>query len=244
MLLTRRDFVRHTAALAGAALIGTPSLFAAEAGATKRTAVDQVPLGKTGLKLSRLGIGTGTNSGNVQKALGKEAFERLIKYAYDKGITYIDTAQSYATFDWIAGAIRGLPREKLFIQSKIPGQPPNVLEAIDRHRKVFNTDYIDSMLIHCMSKTVGPTISNASWTDSMKRNKSNGSRSRACRVTVSQDSEPPSRRHGSRSTSFVSIHKPNISMARRKHGISREQTCNPSWPKSGKCVKRAEASSA
>jgi len=161
MLLTRRDFVRHTAALAGAALIGTPSLFAAEAGATKRTAVDQVPLGKTGLKLSRLGIGTGTNSGNVQKALGKEAFERLIKYAYDKGITYIDTAQSYATFDWIAGAIRGLPREKLFIQSKIPGQPPNVLEAIDRHRKVFNTDYIDSMLIHCMVKD--------GWTDDFKR---------------------------------------------------------------------------
>ncbi len=34
-----------------------------------RTAVDQVPLGKTGLKLSRLGFGTGSNSGHVQRAL-------------------------------------------------------------------------------------------------------------------------------------------------------------------------------
>jgi hypothetical protein len=30
-------------------------------------------LGKTGLKLSRLGIGTGSNSGNVQRSLGPTA---------------------------------------------------------------------------------------------------------------------------------------------------------------------------
>lgn len=161
MSLSRREFMRQTVTWAGAALIGSRSLLAGESGTVKRTAVDQVPLGKTGLKLSRLGIGTGTNSGNVQRALGKDAFVRLIKYAYDKGITYIDAAQSYATFEWIADAIRGLPREKLFIQSKIPGQPANVLEAIDRHRKVFNTDYIDSMLIHCMVKN--------GWTDDFKR---------------------------------------------------------------------------
>ena len=42
-----------------------------------RTAVDQVPLGKTGLKLSRLGFGTGSNSGNVQKGLGQQTFNSL-----------------------------------------------------------------------------------------------------------------------------------------------------------------------
>ena len=118
-------------------------------------------LGKTGLKLSRLGFGTGSNSGNVQQALGQPAFNDLIHYAYDRGITYFDCAQSYATFEWIAGAIKGLPREKLFLQSKIPGQPQDVLKTIDRHRQVFKTDYVDSLLIHCMVKD--------GWTDAWKR---------------------------------------------------------------------------
>src|SRR5208282_3734849 len=127
----------------------------------KRTATDQVTLGKTGIKLSRLGMGTGSNSGHVQTALGREGFNSLVKYAYDQGITYFDCAQNYKTFEWLGGAIKGLPREKLFIQSKIPGQPKDVLAAIDHHRKVFDTDYVDSMLIHCMIQH--------DWTDPWKR---------------------------------------------------------------------------
>jgi predicted aldo/keto reductase-like oxidoreductase len=157
---SRRQFLERTAAFAGAALL-SPALLSAAETASKRTAVDQVMLGKTGLKLSRLGMGTGSNSGNVQKSLGQEAFNSLIHYAYDQGITYFDCAQSYATFDWIAGAIKGLPREKLFLQSKVPGQPEDVLKAIDHHRQVFNTDYIDSLLIHCMVQD--------GWTDQFKR---------------------------------------------------------------------------
>lgn len=150
--LTRRDFLGQSALLAGSALLAPAGLRAA-APAGRRTHADQVALGKTGLKCSRLGIGTGSHSGNVQKALGKDAFTRLVHYAYDQGITYIDCAQSYATFEWIGDAIKGLPREKLFVQSKIGGQPEKILDAIDRHRKVFNTDYVDSLLVHCMVKT-------------------------------------------------------------------------------------------
>jgi len=157
--ITRREFLGRSALLTGAAVLA-PAAWAAEV-APKRTHADQVALGKTGLKCSRLGIGTGSHSGNVQKALGKEAFTRLIHYAYDHGITYIDCAQSYATFEWIGDAIKGLPREKLFVQSKIGGQPEKLLETIDRQRKVFDTDYVDSLLVHCMVK--------AGWTDQMKR---------------------------------------------------------------------------
>ncbi len=127
----------------------------------KRTAADQVTLGNTGIKLSRVGFGTGSNSGQVQHDLGQEQFNRLIHYAYDQGITYFDCAQAYRTFDWMGDAIKGLPREKLFIQSKIPGKPEKILEAIDHHRKVFDSDYVDSMLIHCMVKD--------GWTDDYKR---------------------------------------------------------------------------
>src|SRR5512133_2901737 len=112
--LSRRQFLETTAALASAAVFSPLELFSAEK--LKRTAVDQVALGKTGLKCSRLGFGSGSNSGNVQRALGQETFNRLIRYAYDQGITYIDCAQGYRTFDWIGTAIKGLPREKLFLQ--------------------------------------------------------------------------------------------------------------------------------
>jgi predicted aldo/keto reductase-like oxidoreductase len=155
-IITRRQFLEQTAVLTGAALLSP--LARASASQGKRTAVDQVPLGRTGLKISRLGIGTGSNSGRVQHELGQEKFDRLIRYAYDQGITYIDAAQSYQTFEWIAGAIKGLPREKLFIQSKIPGKPDDVTKAIDRHRQVF---HIDSLLVHCMIKD--------GWTDEWKR---------------------------------------------------------------------------
>jgi len=162
--LDRRQFLQTSAALAGAALLSscrTDPSRTASGKSVKRTAVDKVTLGKTGIKLSRLGFGTGSNSGNDQLALGKEGFIRVIHYGYDQGITYIDAAQSYRTFGWIGDAIKGLPREKLFIQSKVPGRTEDVLAAIDKHRKTFNTDYIDSLLIHCMVKE--------RWTDEMKR---------------------------------------------------------------------------
>jgi predicted aldo/keto reductase-like oxidoreductase len=160
--LTRRQFIKASAvAVAGTALLSPWSLINSSAAAVKRTATDQVTLGKTGIKLSRLGIGTGVNSGHDQVGAGKEAFIKMVRHAYDSGITYIDTAERYETFPWIGDAIKGLPREKLFIQSKIPGQPEDILADIDRHRKMYNTDYIDSLLIHCMTKD--------GWTDDWKR---------------------------------------------------------------------------
>jgi Aldo/keto reductase family len=153
----RRQFLQSSMTVTGALMLSPGAL----ADAAKRTAVDQVTLGQTGIKLSRLGMGTGSNSGHIQYDLGRQNFNDLIKYAYDQGITYFDCAETYKTFEWLGGAIKGLPREKLFIQSKIPGQPDDVLAVIDNHRKVFNTDFVDSMLIHCMVKD--------GWTDQWKR---------------------------------------------------------------------------
>jgi predicted aldo/keto reductase-like oxidoreductase len=147
--MTRRQFFGRTAMGASALALSSCSSLAPRA---RRSAVDQVALGKTGLKVSRLGMGTGSNSGHVQHALGEQGFRDLVHYAYDQGITWYDCAAGYRTFDWIGGAIKGLPREKVFLQSKIGGQPEKILEEIDRHRKVFNTDYVDSLLIHCMVK--------------------------------------------------------------------------------------------
>lgn len=156
--VSRREFLQTSITATGAMLVGAGALGATK---PKRTAVDQVVLGQTGIKLSRLGMGTGSNSGQVQYDLGKEGFNSLVKYAYDQGITYFDCSQTYRTFEWLGGAVKGLPREKLFIQSKIPGQPEDILQVIDHHRKIFDTDYVDTMLIHCMIKE--------GWTDQWKR---------------------------------------------------------------------------
>jgi predicted aldo/keto reductase-like oxidoreductase len=153
---TRRQFLQTSAALAGIAAVSPWLTPPAAAAAPVRTAVDQVTLGNTGLKLSRLGMGTGSENGRTQKALGKDAFIKLIRYAYDKGITHFDTCDRYETMPWMADALKDLPREKLFVQSKITGRPADTLAAIDTERKRLNTDYVDSMLIH--SQTV------ANWT--------------------------------------------------------------------------------
>jgi predicted aldo/keto reductase-like oxidoreductase len=147
--ISRRQFIAKTAAIAGGILISPVAARAADY-APKRTAVDQMTLGKTGVKLSRLGVGTGTRSGNVQRALGQDGFTRLIRYAYDQGITYIDTAQAYRTHEMVCEAIKGLPREKLFIQSKMSGVPENPLEVLDRYRTELGVEYIDSLLVHCV----------------------------------------------------------------------------------------------
>ncbi|HEY3914755.1 MAG TPA: aldo/keto reductase, partial [Verrucomicrobiae bacterium] len=156
--ISRRSFLARSAA--GSLLLSQRGLLNA-AELPKRTAADQVPLGNTGIRLSRLGFGTGSNSGHTQRDMGKDEFIKLIHYAYDQGITYFDCAQAYATFDWMADAIKGLPREKLFIQSKIDHRPEDILGLIDQHRKTFDTDYVDSMLIHCMTQ--------ANWPDTWKR---------------------------------------------------------------------------
>jgi 1-deoxyxylulose-5-phosphate synthase len=157
--LNRRQFLKRSVIAASALTLLPGSLPGAPA--AKRTAVDQVTLGKTGIRLSRLGLGTGSANGGVQTALGREGFNKLVRYAYDQGITYFDCATAYKTFGWMADAIKDLPREKLFLQSKIGGRPEQALAAIDHQRKIFNTDYVDSLLIHCMVRN--------NWTDDWKR---------------------------------------------------------------------------
>ncbi|HRR34946.1 MAG TPA: aldo/keto reductase [Kiritimatiellia bacterium] len=154
---TRRRFLAGSASVLAASAL-TPACATLE---KRRSATDRVTLGKTGLTLTRLGIGLGSNSGNVQRNLGKEAFNRLVHDAYDRGIRYLDCAQSYKTFDWIADAIKDLPRDQLFIMSKIGGNPDKPEEVINRHLKNFQTDYIDCMLVHC---AVTPT-----WTQERAR---------------------------------------------------------------------------
>jgi len=89
---TRRDFLK--ASLAGTVLCGAGGL-AAPAKTAKRSATDWVTLGRSNVKVTRLAFGTGTYGGRVQRELGQEEFTRLVRHAYDRGIRFFETAESY-----------------------------------------------------------------------------------------------------------------------------------------------------
>src|SRR6185369_8535906 len=91
-LTTRRSFLKTTLAAGAIATTGIAPLLAA-----KRTATDTVVLGNSKMQVTRLASGTGTNSGAVQAALGQQEFTRLVRYAYDRGIRFFETAEAYET---------------------------------------------------------------------------------------------------------------------------------------------------
>ena len=157
----RREFIGRSAALLGATLLRPSSAMAA----APPSATDMVPLGKTGVQICRLGFGTGSMGGSVQRGLTQRHFTRVLRYAYDRGVTYIDTADNYRTHPFVREAIKGLPRERLFIQTKMPWHKPpfteTPLQELDRYRQELGVDYIDSLLIHCATTTT--------WADDLKR---------------------------------------------------------------------------
>jgi len=119
---------------------------------SKRLASDWVTLGRSGVKVTRLAFGTGTMGGRVQRELGQEDFTRLVRHAYDNGIRFFETADTYGGMHEMLGiALKGLPRDSYRLMSKY--RTPNQgdpLPKFDLYRKQLNTDYIDIMLLHCV----------------------------------------------------------------------------------------------
>src|SRR5262249_39604118 len=77
---------------------------------------------------------------------------------YDKGITYFDTADQYGSHLYLREALKGLPREKLFIQTKTRATTADVVKAdLDRFREELGMDYVDTLLMHCMMERSWPT---------------------------------------------------------------------------------------
>ncbi|MGA2986468.1 MAG: aldo/keto reductase [Terriglobia bacterium] len=158
---SRRDFLKT--GLAAAALAGAGSL---PLRAAPETATDWVTLGKSGVKVTRLAFGTGTMGGRVQRELGQEPFTTLVRYAYDRGIRFFETAESYGEMHRMLGvALNGIPRDSYRLMSKVTtheGVDP--MQKIDELRKLANTEYFDVMLLHWQHAATWPTDS-LRWQD-------------------------------------------------------------------------------
>ncbi|WCJ59718.1 aldo/keto reductase [Fontisphaera persica] len=127
---------------------------------TVKSHADLVTIGNTGVKVSFLAQGTGYNGGarmSDHTRMGKEAFDRLLRYDLDHGISFIDTADLYGTHTYIRDTIRGLPRDKYALLTKIWPRTEywnmasgGAVQEVNRYRKELGTDYLDVCLIHCL----------------------------------------------------------------------------------------------
>lgn len=159
--MRRRDFLRRTATGIGAAwaagklhalpVADQPPL------SRKFTAQDEVVLGKTGIRTSRLAMGTGTigyGGASNQTRLGVSPFTKLLLDGYhENGLRFYDTADSYGSHPYVAAALKQLPRDKVTVLTKTDTRDAEgVRKDIDRFRRELGTDYIDVLLIHCVTE--------------------------------------------------------------------------------------------
>ncbi len=157
---SRREFLKTTLAAGTMASVSNLQLHAAGQAAT-----EVVTLGKSGMQVTRLAFGTGSNNGYVQAALGQAGFSRLVHYAYDRGIRFFETAEAYVTPAMLGEALKPFPRESYQLMSKVttdPGVDPQ--KRFDEMRRTSQTEYFDIMLLH-WQHTADWVAETARWQD-------------------------------------------------------------------------------
>jgi aryl-alcohol dehydrogenase-like predicted oxidoreductase len=158
--LNRRDFLASTAtaaALAATAGAGTSRA----AGASGRNALPAGPqarvvLGKTGIETSLIGMGSGTVGGGQssnQTKLGVKGFTKVVRHALDHGVTLFDVADQYGSHVYLREALKGVPREQYQIQTKTHATDAvTARDHLQRYLLELGVEYIDVLLLHCMTK--------------------------------------------------------------------------------------------
>lgn len=125
---------------------------------------DKVLLGKSGIEVSLVGIGTGSGGWagqSNQTRLGQQEFTKQLRYAFDKGINFFDLADQYGSHPFFTKAMNGVSRDKYVIQTKSTSRQAKEARAdIDRFLKELNTDYIDSLIIH--------NVTDGNWTTNLR----------------------------------------------------------------------------
>jgi aryl-alcohol dehydrogenase-like predicted oxidoreductase len=160
---TRRDFLKTGLAAGTLAVTGSLPLLA-----QPQTATDYVTLGRSGVKVTRLAFGTGSFSGQVQRDLGQDGFTRLVHYAYDRGIRFFETAESYGEMHKMLGiALKGISRESYQLMSKVTTRDGvNPQQKFDELRTLANTEYFDIMLLHWQHTATWPSDTRR-WQDAI-----------------------------------------------------------------------------
>ena len=159
--MLRRDFLRRSAKGLGAAWLATKAASAApfvfDTLPQRYNAQDEVTLGRTGIRTTRLAMGTGTigyGGASNQTRLGTSSFTRLMLDGYhDNGLRFFDTADSYGSHPYVAAALKQLPRDKVVVMTKTDTRDPaGVRNDLERFRRELGIETIDIVLIHCVTE--------------------------------------------------------------------------------------------
>jgi 1-deoxyxylulose-5-phosphate synthase len=160
--MKRRDFLRCGSAAAGTALLGLHRFpHHVYASATKKTAQDLVTLGKTGIQVTRLAQGTGTNgvnrSSNQIRTMGDKGLSDLLVRGVDNGVHFWDLADQYGSHPHAKRALATVKRDKVAILTKTHASTEKEMWAdLDRFRSELGTDRLDIVLLHCMTSADWP----------------------------------------------------------------------------------------
>lgn len=156
--MKRREFISTAAYGVGATWLGMKTavpVFAAGL-PQKFSASDTVTLGSTGIRTSRLAMGTGTvGSGHHshQTSLGIKGLSDLLLNGYDNGLRFFDSADAYGSHPHVAEALKHVKRDQVTVLTKSWSRDPAEMRAdLDRFRKELGTDYIDVFLMHCLTE--------------------------------------------------------------------------------------------
>ena len=110
--------------------------------------MEHLELGNSGIKVSRLCFGSLTMT-PFQANLSIDEGADLIKYAYSKGVNFIDTAELYDNYEYIRKALEDINRNDFVITTKCYAYTKKMAEeSLDKALKELNTDYIDIFLLH------------------------------------------------------------------------------------------------
>jgi aryl-alcohol dehydrogenase-like predicted oxidoreductase len=167
MKLRRREFLHRTALGVGGLVAGLPRAAGARPSAAYFDPYGLVRLGKTPLEVSRVCLGTGMRGGNRESnhtRLGRERFEALIRGSFDRGIRLFDLADLYGTHPYVIPALEGIARDRFRIVSKIwfmrgalpEPERPDADVVVARFLKELQSDYIDLVLLHCVTSAAWP----------------------------------------------------------------------------------------
>lgn len=114
----------------------------------KETAVERRRLGSTEIQVSGICFGSLTMT-PFQADLGLDEGARLIRYAYEKGINFIDTAEIYDNYEYIRRGIQGIKRSDYVIATKTYAYTERLAEeSLNKALRELQTDYIDVFLLH------------------------------------------------------------------------------------------------
>jgi aryl-alcohol dehydrogenase-like predicted oxidoreductase len=156
--VNRRDFLAQ--ATAATTVLATASTARAARANLPKSPTDKVTLGKTGVQVSLVGMGTGSHgSGQAsnQTRLGVKGFTKVVRHALDRGVCFFDVADQYGSHVYLREALKGVPRDQYVLQTKT--HATNFADArshLERYRMELGVEYIDIVLLHCMQKAGWP----------------------------------------------------------------------------------------